>query len=88
MLAGGLPKTMADYEEDHRVPLCAGGNPKDERNLWPQPRFGQWTAKDKDDLEKSVCRALCKGKIKLKAARELFLAPDWTTSYTDFFELE
>ena len=73
MLAGGLPKTMADYEEDHRVPLCAGGHPKNERNLWPQPRFGQWTAKDKDQLELSVCRALCKGKIKLKAARELFL---------------
>ena len=49
VLAGGLPKTAAEYEEDHRVPLCAGGNPKDERNLWPQPRFGQWTAKDKDE---------------------------------------
>ena len=30
------------YHEDHIVPLCAGGHPRDPKNLWPQPIRGQW----------------------------------------------
>jgi hypothetical protein len=28
---------MACYEEDHLISLENGGNPKDPRNLWPEP---------------------------------------------------
>ena len=28
---------LADYEEDHFIPLEIGGNPKDPGNLWPEP---------------------------------------------------
>jgi hypothetical protein len=28
---------MACYEKDHLIPLEAGGNPVDPRNLWPEP---------------------------------------------------
>jgi len=39
MAAWHLSGTTADYEEDHLVPLEAGGDPKSEANLWPEP----WT---------------------------------------------
>ena len=29
------------YEEDHVVPLCLAGAPRDSANPWPQPRFGE-----------------------------------------------
>ena len=42
---------IRDYEEDHAVPLCLAGAPEDPANLWPQPRFGEWSADRKDVLE-------------------------------------
>ena len=81
-----LPGTMQDYEEDHLVPLCVGGAPRDHHNLWPQPRTGRWTAKFKDQLEASVCRAVCRGAITLEEGRAIFLAPDWTREYSKFFK--
>ena len=75
----------AQFQLDHRVPLCAGGHRKDERNLWLQPRSGQWGAKFKDQLETSVCRQLCLRGITLEAAQAIFLAPDWRVEYERFF---
>ena len=75
----------SQFQLDHRVPLCAGGAPKDQRNLWLQPRAGQWGAGFKDQLETSVCRLLCNGGITLEAAQAIFLAPDWTVEYDKFF---
>lgn len=83
----GLPGEAKDYEEDHLVPLCVGGHPTDHRNLWPEPWEGQWSAKFKDQLEASVCRAVCKGAMTLEEGRAIFLAPDWTTEYEKFFGL-
>jgi hypothetical protein len=77
---------LRDSKLDHRVPLCAGGDPRDRRNLWLQPRTGQWTAKDKDMLEKSVCRQMCRGDITLDDAQAIFLRPDWTPEWDRFFE--
>ena len=76
-----------DYEEDHVVPLCIGGHPTDHRNLWPQPREGKWAAKFKDQLEASVCRAVCRGAITLEEGQAIFLQPDWTKEYERFFGL-
>ena len=80
-----LPGRMRDYEEDHLVPLCAGGAPEDRHNLWPQPREGDWGAAAKDQLEESVCRELCRGDITLKDAQAIFLEPDWTKAYRRYF---
>ena len=77
-----------DYEEDHLVPLCVGGHPTDHRNLWPQPRRGQWSAKIKDQLEGSICRAVCRGAMTLEEGHAIFLRPDWTKEYVKFFQLE
>ena len=82
-----LPGKAKEYEEHHLVPLCVGGHPTDHRNLRPQPRRGQWSAKIKDQLETSVCRAVCRGAISLEAGRAIFLRPDWTEEYEKFFEL-
>jgi hypothetical protein len=70
------------------VPLCVGGHPSDPRNLWPQPIRGRWTDKIKDQLESSVCRALCRGDMTLQEGQALFLKPDWTKTYLEFFHLK
>ena len=49
----------ANYEEDHLIALELGGAPQNEKNLWPQPRSGQWTAKMKDDLENVLNKRVC-----------------------------
>jgi len=84
--ANGLPGGMHDYEEDHRVPICVGGDPNDPRNLWPQPREGRWNAAVKDELEGSVCRQVCRNEITLEQGRAIFLAPDWTREYLKYFK--
>jgi len=84
----GLPGGTRDYEEDHLVPLCAGGHPRDPLNLWPEPRDGKWSAAAKDQLEESVCRQLCRGDITLHDAQAIFLEPDWTKAYSRYFGLK
>ena len=42
----------------------------------------------KDQLETSVCRAVCKGAMTLEEGRAIFLRPDWTKEYVKFFELQ
>lgn len=71
----------ADVEEDHRVPLSAGGAPSDPRNLWPEPHAAQGPdgqaagSSEKDGLEWYAYRHLC-GKaqptITLMVARSYF----------------
>ena len=67
------------------MPLCAVGHPSDPRNLWPQPLEGQWRDADKNQLEGSVCRQLCRGDITLEQAQCYFLEPDWTAVYIVYF---
>src|SRR6185437_9496232 len=47
------------FELDHRVPLGLGGAPADPRNLWDEPRFGRWSARQKDELEGLVSALVC-----------------------------
>jgi hypothetical protein len=84
----GLAGDIDDYDEDHLVPLCVGGHPRDPRNLWPQPVKGRWTSAIKDQLEASVCRAVCRGDMTLEEGQAIFLQPDWTKEYSKFFGLE
>ncbi|MCC3769517.1 hypothetical protein [Streptomyces sp. UNOC14_S4] len=69
----------ADYEEDHLVPLELGGAPKDAKNLWPEPRYGNEQAGDKDHVENRLKTAVCGGEVTLDAARSA-IATDWTTA--------
>ena len=74
---------IRDYEEDHLVPLCLAGAPQDPANLWPQPRFGEWSAHRKDQLEAKLCRLACDGKVPLaEAQREI--ATDWIEAYRKY----
>lgn len=68
------------YEEDHLIPLSLGGDPTDERNLWPEPRQGAWNAARKDELEFVFYKMVCTGRIGLvEAQREM--ASDWITAW-------
>ena len=71
---------LADYEEDHLIPLELGGNPTDAKNLWPEPHkvANNKGSSTKDKLENSLHASVCKGKITLKAAQDKILA-DWDT---------
>lgn len=77
-----------DYQEDHLVPLCAGGHPTDPRNLWPQRASGDWNYKVKDLLEAWVCKSLCRGDLTLEAAQAAFLEPDWRRRYLQWVQVE
>ena len=68
------------YEEDHLIPLSLGGDPTDERNLWPEPRQGAWSAARKDELEFVFYKMVCTGRIGLvEAQREM--ARDWIAAW-------
>ena len=45
------------------------GAPQDPANLWPQLRFGEWSADRKDTLEAKLCRLACDGKVPLAEAQ-------------------
>jgi hypothetical protein len=75
-----------DYEEDHLVPLSAGGNPTDPRNLWPEPRKSEWGAARKDELEFALYKAVCNGEVSLDEARRAF-ATNWIDAYRRYGNL-
>ena len=58
-----------NYEEDHLIPLSLRGAPDDTRNLWPQPLYSIWNARQKDDLEFVLYKMLCLGEIPLATAQ-------------------
>jgi hypothetical protein len=60
-----------------------GGAPQNEKNLWPQPRSGQWTAKMKDDLENVLNKRVCSGKMTLADAQKA-ISTDWTAAYKKY----
>jgi hypothetical protein len=70
---------MADYEEDHMIPLELGGSPRDPGNLWPEPYSGSQTAHSKDGVETKLKNAVCAGTITLSAARSA-IKNNWTTA--------
>ncbi|MFE5038232.1 hypothetical protein [Streptomyces sp. NPDC056683] len=70
---------MADYEEDHLVPLELGGSPRSTGNLWPEPYSGTRTATTKDGVETKLKNAVCAGTITLSAARSA-IKTNWTTA--------
>jgi len=79
---------LADYEEDHLVPLELGGAPRDPTNLWPEPNSVELadgtkvgsTAKDK--LENYLHARVCGNLMALEDAQRL-IAGDWIAAWTD-----
>jgi hypothetical protein len=68
--------TMADYEEDHLIPLEIGGHPTDPKNLWPEPLTGPYPATKKDGVENSLHTKVCAGLMTLAAAQAA-IAANW-----------
>lgn len=66
---------LADYELDHAVPLETSGDPRDVRNLWPEPIQ---SARIKDKVENAAHAAVCAGRMTLATAQARFES-DWVT---------
>jgi len=76
---GYADTTLADYEEDHLIPLEIGGHPTDPKNLWPEPRSGAYPATRKDGVENSLHNKVCSGLMTLAAA-QVAIAMDWESA--------
>lgn len=83
MVQFGMTGDPHAFEEDHLVPLEAGGNPTDPANLWPQPWDGPYGAHRKDVLETKLKRLVCGGQITLADAQQA-IRTDWVTAYQRF----
>jgi hypothetical protein len=70
---------LADYEEDHLIPLEIGGHPTDPKNLWPEPRSGTYPAAKKDGVENSLHNKVCSGLMTLVAA-QVAIATNWESA--------
>lgn len=75
-------KNTRSYEEDHLISLELGGNPKDPKNLWPQPYAGIG-AHAKDFLENKLRALVCTGKITLTTAQKL-ISTNWYAAYQQY----
>ncbi len=86
---GYSDRQLADYEEDHLIPLELGGAPSDPRNLWPEPHqlADGWGSYSKDRLENRLNELVCSGQLSLNAARSA-IASDWIVAYQRYVGLE
>jgi hypothetical protein len=83
---GYADRNPKDYEEDHLIPLSVGGNPTDPKNLWPEPRNGEWGAERKDELELALYKGVCRHDLTLEEARLAF-SGNWIASYKKYRQL-
>jgi hypothetical protein len=82
---GYTDKNTKDYEEDHLISLELGGDPKDERNLWPEPysaSIPDGGARAKDKVENFLHAQVCSGAMTLEAAQKE-IVQDWYKVYKD-----
>lgn len=71
------------YEEDHLISLEIGGNPRDPKNLWPEPWKSEWNAKKKDELENALHRMVCAEEISLEDAQRA-ITTDWIAAWKQY----
>src|ERR1700674_5083271 len=76
---GYADTNRSDYEEDHLIPLELGGSPTDPKNLWPEPRSGDFPASRKDGVENSLHARGCAGLTTLAAAQAA-IATNWESA--------
>jgi hypothetical protein len=67
MRAYGETGPASAYQEDHLISLELGGDPTDQRNLWPEPYP---RAADVDRIENELNAAVCGGRLSLRDAQE------------------
>jgi len=77
----GLYGAPGDYEEDHLIPLELAGDPRDPRNLWPEP-YAEPGAKQKDAVENYLHKQVCSGAMPLADAQHL-ITTDWYRVYVN-----
>lgn len=75
-------KNPANYEEDHLISLELGGNPKDPKNLWPQPYAGTG-ARAKDQIENKLHLMICAHTITLNEAQKA-ISQNWYVAYLKY----
>ena len=80
---GYTDRNPSHYEEDHLISLALGGSPIDPKNLWPEPRKIEWSAKKKDELENALHKAVCNDEIPLAQAQHE-IATDWVGAYRKY----
>jgi hypothetical protein len=81
---GADVRRVADYELDYLITPELGGT-SDAQNLWPQAYARTpWNAFVKDELERSLHRDVCEGRIELAAAQQQ-IAQDWIGAYKRHF---
>jgi hypothetical protein len=71
------------FEEDHLISLELGGDPRDPKNLWPEPynaSLPDGGARFKDKVEKYLNRQVCQGKMTLAEAQKA-IVEDWYQVY-------
>ena len=74
VIYGYRDRSIADYEEDHLVPLELGGSPGSKKNLWPEPHHLKIGGVDlgssaKDGFENYLRRQVCADRMTLAKAR-------------------
>lgn len=79
---GYADTNLADYEEDHLIPLELGGHPTDPKNLWPEPLIGPYPATKKDGVENSLHTKVCSGLMTLALAQTA-IAGNWESAFLD-----
>jgi hypothetical protein len=85
-LSGDTDTNLADYEEDHLIPLEVGGAPRDPANLWPEPYDAIAAdgtpagARVKDRFENWLHDQVCSGAMLLVAAQQQ-IAGDWVANW-------
>ena len=62
----GLAGSPRDYQEDHLISLELGGDPRDPRNLWPEPYP---RAAKVDTIENELNAKVCSGELTLADAQ-------------------
>lgn len=67
------------YEVDHFIPLELGGS-NDLKNLWPEPYEPKPGAREKDEVENALHKAVCDGNMSLGQAQTL-IRQDWYAYY-------
>lgn len=74
---------LADYEEDHLIPLELGGAPTSVKNLWPEPHLGGAYVKDvlENVLKRDVCRVT--NPLPLAVAQRA-IADNWESAYLKY----
>lgn len=68
------------FEEDHLISLELGGDPRDERNLWPEHWSTPNGAHQKDTLENFLHAQVCSGKMTLAQAQKE-ISQNWLASF-------